>query len=97
MESICSEQLADVNADSMIHGGAVLSCLVKSMQEIKDQTCKDDVKRYIRSAATFWKANKSLQTACSIDVNQYCNGVMAGSGAVNDCLVENIEKHNGGE
>ena len=46
MSALCGPELIEVSAKSPVHGGSVLSCLVKKRQEIDSRKCNNEVKRH---------------------------------------------------
>lgn len=95
MTNLCADKLLDVNSQSKTHGGAVLWCLMENKDKVENQLCKEDISRYVRTVAMNWKADERLKSVCAYDVNLFCNGVEAGHGKVNECLMENIQEKNG--
>ena len=90
MQTLCPTELSDVNSDSPVHGGAVLSCLVKKRRDIESRDCVHEVKRYQKAVMENWKNSVEIKSACSEDVNIFCANVQAGHGAVHNCLTNHI-------
>eukprot|EP00951_Prasinocladus_malaysianus_P013425 scaffold101517_cov39-Prasinocladus_malaysianus.AAC.1 len=72
-------------------GGQVLRCLSDKRDDIKDDTCKNEVDYFIGMEVTDFRNDVLLAEACRGDVQQFCDGVEPGDGRVLACLRDNQE------
>lgn len=81
-----SDELQSEGADSIIR------CLQDYVNEIKDQKCKEQVKKYQELAAEDIRFDVPLAEACYDDRVKYCQSVPPGSARVIRCLMKQRNK-----
>lgn len=88
LKEMCINVCPDEENMDKACGGTVLRCLADKIDDINDDTCKQELLYFQKMEVRDFRNDVILAEACRQDVDHFCASVKPGDGKVHQCLVD---------